>query len=419
MLLISFQVWDANPVANSTAQPLPYPMYLLKNLMKITKNPSPAYNFKIFLGSLIKYAKLHYSLFGRIKGELMQKPTKAVFERTSGTFKAFLEQEKLTALIPLFLISNAAQGYGYIDEIGALYGLMWNTPNFIVSLALRSLGIKQDPFRVYVLKDGFENVWNTVVKEEKFDIRFLTSIQNIDRDEHGVKIHYRDSMSKEHTEDCGFLIWTPPMPDLLQSLSRPTKEETSLFTSLTPHIFVSTLMKGQGKITNPPIVYYRETLEDKIEGAVTAEMGMEGTLNYCEKDCSSIENMSSNMNGFADIKTVLQLRKTAINEMESNEIVRSHYEKGFNATDIEFLDTITWQYFYKWAPRELAQGNHWKVFDIQGTNRTWYAGSSVCFESVKSVMEYNKLLLRQLGKSIRLLSINISRLNMMKPSIDD
>ena len=112
-------------------------MYLLKNLMAMTKNPSPTHNLQVFLGSLIRYAKLHYSLFGRINGELMQKPTKDVFNRTSGTFKEFLEKESLTPLIPLFLISHAAQGYGYIDEIGALYGLMWNTPNLVISLALR------------------------------------------------------------------------------------------------------------------------------------------------------------------------------------------------------------------------------------------------------------------------------------------
>ena len=367
--------------------------------MAMTKNPSPTHNLQVFLGSLIRYAKLHYSLFGRINGELMQKPTKDVFNRTSGTFKEFLEKESLTPLIPLFLISHAAQGYGYIDEIGALYGLMWNTPNLVISLALRSLGIKQDPFRVYVFKEGFENIWNTVVREEKFDIRFLTSIQNIDRDEDSVKIHYRDSMSKEHTEDCGFLIWTPPMPDLLQYLSSPSEEETSLFASLKPHIFVSTLIKGQSKIPNLPISYFRENLEGKIEGAVTSEMDMEGTLNYCEKDCPPLDSKISTMTGFGNIKTVLQLRKSAIDELESNDIVRRHYEKGFNATEIEFLDTVTWQYFYKWSPNELAQGNHWKVFDIQGTKRTWYAGASVSFESIKSVMEYNKLLLRQLGKS--------------------
>ena len=47
--------------------------------MAMTKNPSPTHNLQVFLGSLIRYAKLHYSLFGRINGELMQKPTKDVF----------------------------------------------------------------------------------------------------------------------------------------------------------------------------------------------------------------------------------------------------------------------------------------------------------------------------------------------------
>ena len=368
--------------------------------MEMTQNPSPTYNLKIFLGSLIRYTRLHYSLFGRIEGELMQKPTEEVLNRTSGTFKTFLEKENLKPLIPLFLISHAAQGYGYIDEVGAIYGLMWNTPNLVISLALRSLGIKQDPFRVYVFKDGFENVWNTVVRQEKFDIRFLTSIQNIDRDENGVKIDYRDSMSIERTEDCGFLIWTPPMPDLLQYLSSPTTMETSLFSSLTPHIFVSTLIKsGQGKIPTSPILYFRENLEGKIEGAVTSDGDMERIVDYCEKDCASTNFNYNHMPGFTNIRNLLQLRKTATNEMESNEIIRKYYENGFNATDIEILDTVTWQYFYKWTPDELTQGNHWKVFDIQGTKRTWYAGASVSFESVKSVMEYNKLLLRQLGKS--------------------
>ena len=378
----------------------------MNNVKKITKNPSDRYNGKILLGSLIKYAKLHYELFGRIEGELMQKPNEAVFNRTAGTFQAFLEREKLTPLIPIFVMSHAAQGEGYLDEVGALYGLMWNTPSFVISLALRSIGKDEDPYRTYVLKDGFQNVWNTVVKKEKFDIRFLTSIQKIDRDKDGVKIDYRDSKSKEYTEDCGFLIWTPPMPDLLQYLSRPTEKETSLFSSLTPHIFVSSLIQIQDKIPNLPIAYYRENLESKIEGAVTSDMDVEEILNHCE-DCLTNENMSSSMNGFANLKYVLQLRKNAINEMESNEIVRRHYEQGFNARNIEFLDTITWQYFYKWAPNEMAQGNHWKVFDIQGTERTWYAGASVCFETVKSVMEYNKLLLRQLSKSILLPSSKI------------
>ena len=40
-------------------------------------------------------------------------------------------RNKLQVLIPLFQASTTIQGYGHLDEISALYGLMWNTPNFI------------------------------------------------------------------------------------------------------------------------------------------------------------------------------------------------------------------------------------------------------------------------------------------------
>jgi len=53
---------------------------------------------------------------------------------------------------------------------------------------------------------------------------------------------------------------------------------------------------------------------------------------------------------------------------------------------------------FRWNPEEMTAGYLWDTFEIQGTKRTWYAGSSVSFESVRSVMAYNKLLLRQFDK---------------------
>ena len=53
---------------------------------------------------------------------------------------------------------------------------------------------------------------------------------------------------------------------------------------------------------------------------------------------------------------------------------------------------------FRWSPEEMTAGYLWDTFEIQGTKRTWYAGSSVSFESVRSVMAYNKLLLRQFDK---------------------
>ena len=126
-----------------------------------------------------------------------------------------------------------------------------------------------------------------------------------------------------------------------------------------------------------------------------ADLDIEGELKYCDEGCTLKNDQYDEMKDSSRITTSLQLRKTKIGELESNEMVKSHYEKGFNTSSLEFLKTITWEYFYKWSPTELSNGNHWRVFNIQGLHRTWYAGASVSFESVKSVMEYNNLLLKQ------------------------
>ena len=67
----------------------------------------------------------------------------------------------------------------------------------------------------------------------------------------------------------------------------------------------------------------------------------------------------------------------------------------------------------RWSPEDASNGSHWDVvnmqarrylvmntfelcFFLQGVDGIWYAGSSVIFESVPAVMEYNELLLRQM-----------------------
>ena len=147
-----------------------------------------------------------------------------------------------------------------------------------------------------------------------------------------------------------------------------------------------------------------------MENAVVGDLDTEGLLTHCESTCSNIEGYNK-MNLKSRITTVFQFGKLASNEAMVNEIARLHYQNGFNSTDIEIFNTQTWPYFYKWDPVEVSKGNHWKVFEMQGEHRTWYAGASVCFESVKSVMEYNNLLLKQLG-NLQHSNSNASRLDL-------
>jgi hypothetical protein len=395
-------IWDKND-GFEPKNKLTYNQFLLRSLMRITNNASPTYNLSLFLKAVIKYVKLHHSMFGKYQGELMQKPTAFVLTKTAGSIKDFLEREMLQPLIPYLEISNAAQGFGYLDEIAALYGLFWITPNLIITAAFRALKIEKDPYQFYIFKNGFEKLLNTIVKEEKFDIRFNTAIQNIIRTDLDISILYKNATSDLLTETCGFLIWSPPMPELVKYLSSPTKGEYDLFAPLSSHGVVSSVMRANGTIRNRPIVYYRESLQNKIDGGVVMDMDVKGALNYCDTSCDkNLENydlMSSSR-----VISVLQLLRNATNSLYANDKDRVHnniqklkhnYENKFNSSNIEILSSISQDYFYKWNPHEIEKGNHWKVFEMQGKYRTWYIGASVSSESVKSVMEYNKLRLRQ------------------------
>ena len=370
--------------------------YQLKTWMEMTKNSSVAFNVGVFVDSVVRYTKLHYSMFGKYDGELMPQPSEEVLKKISGTFSEFLEKNNLNALIPLFQRIHTSQGEGYLDEVGTLYGLLWNSPKLLISYGLRALGADEDPYKIYMMKYGFENVWNKIMAKEKFDVQYFSEVVSIYRNSNSVTLHYRKSNSKILNEQCDFLIWTPPMPEFINAVAEPTQEEMDLFNTLTPHFFVASLMKERGVIRNRPITYYQESLDEKIEGGVVADGSLEDAFNYCSKGCSSTIEDYNKKSGTERHITVLQLAREALSEERSNQIARDHYEKGFNASNVDFLSTKTWEYFYKWAPDELSKGNHWKVFNIQGLYRTWYAGASVCFETIKSVLEYNELLLKQI-----------------------
>ena len=55
---------------------------------------------------------------------------------------------------------------------------------------------------------------------------------------------------------------------------------------------------------------------------------------------------------------------------------------------------ITWPYFKRYSTTDIEQGVLWKIIDMQGKYGMWYLGSSVSFETVKAVMEYDRMLIR-------------------------
>ena len=69
----------------------------------------------------------------------MLRPGEEVLQRTKGTFLDFIKREDLEPMKIIFKSSHELQGYGYIDEVSALYGLLWNKPKMMYIAALRVL----------------------------------------------------------------------------------------------------------------------------------------------------------------------------------------------------------------------------------------------------------------------------------------
>ena len=375
--------------------------YTIGRLSKITGSQDTIHNLLLLAKGLLKYIKLHYTLFGHYDGELMQQPSKATLRETSGTFSDFLKKNELEILIPMMdFQSYMMWAYGPIDEIGTLYNLMYKTPNAILPLVYNIFnifsGMNGDHNDLYFLKKGFQHLWKTVVEKEDLNIQFNSSISRITRTNRSIDIQYKTVVNgSKVNEKCDFLIWTPPMPSFVKFVSDPSDEEKNLFNGLTPHVLVGTLTNQTGTIRNKPFVGFAETVEEKIDGGVLSEFDYEGILTVCDKECALTNDQYNNMVNSSRIVLTGQIYNNMINVSESNQVVIDHYHNGFNTSKMDILKTEQWNYFYRWSPSELSEGNQWKVFNIQGMQRTWYAGASVSFESVKSVVDYNTLLLKQ------------------------
>ena len=118
-------------------------------------------------------------MFGRYEGYLMPWPSPQTMWRCRGTFKDFLVREGLTIMIPFLVRTNELQGYGYLDEISALYGLMWQNTKWKASSALRALGEPNVEYKGFFTQNGYESLWERIVRAENLDIRFKTNIVSV------------------------------------------------------------------------------------------------------------------------------------------------------------------------------------------------------------------------------------------------
>ena len=179
------------------------------------------------------------------------------------------------------------------------------------------------------------------------------------------------------------------MSGLLAVLGAPSASELQLLSGLTPEVYTANIINLRGDTSKYKATTYTylDMISAKKEHGVVMDMDIIA-LKRPRRTPRSLGlktlwsgQMGKNMSGLLEIQANL----------------RQHYLQQFPDTSLEVVVTQLWpNYFPRWSPGYMTAGRPWDVFQMQGRQGVWYTGSSVSFESLSAVTEYNKLLLKQM-----------------------
>ena len=218
----------------------------------------------------------------------------------------------------------------------------------MVSLALTGLEKANDPFYIYILKEGYAKLWNTIVEKEKLNVRYNVDIASVKRSgkETGVTLGIQNGLD-EDPEECDFMVWTPSMIELMKVLHAPTLKERKLFSTLKADIHSASVVTSKGTIRHSPYTVFMESVNSKeVDHQVLVSFDWDALVNI--PDIGTPEGLAKYNSG-TDVRTTtcLQLGKERISQRELRNKLKDHFEKGFNSSDIEFLTTEVWEYFHR------------------------------------------------------------------------
>ncbi|XP_060075317.1 uncharacterized protein LOC132555000 [Ylistrum balloti] len=343
-----------------------------------------------FQSAVQKYIGIHRSLFGEYEGMLMPRPNRTVLDATDKNFLKFLQEHDIEILKALFLPAATMQGYGHVDEISALYAMMWLTPNFLLGLLQRTNGESN----IKIVSKGFQFLWKEMTRQNNLDVRLNSQVIGIIRSRKGFRIIYKDCKFWR-LEKFDFLILTPTMKSLSNVIAF-NDEENSLFQKTFGYYFITTLADTTyGRRSGAPTGYYADNIKGKIDNFAWGFRDSYASLN----DIVGTNYSSGVYPGGTDGKKIqssifYQMPQSRPDKKIARRMLREHIRSVHQARVLNLEKQIVWDYFPRYSVSDMATGILWDIFDMQGKYGIWYIGSSVSYESLNGVIGYNNLLLK-------------------------
>jgi len=256
---------------------------------------------------------------------------------------------------------------------------------------------------LYMLRHGYKTLWEKIIEVENLKVTFNVDIYQLYRtkgqqQQQGSQTVWIDMEIKKieqrkwHQYD--FVIWSPEMKTSLPFWDE-IDEEVYYFSRPQPAFFTTALIDTKGVTRGAsPVDYLFDNINQKREHSLWAQRDSYAALNGYAGDLYQSGVFPNGNDGGSTRSTVsYQMSDSQTTYTELQHILTESLEK-MKATSVSVLHMKTWRYFPRFSTADLAEGMLWRILEMQGKYGMWYIGSSVSFESVKSVMEHNKMLLK-------------------------
>ncbi|CAK9009408.1 unnamed protein product [Durusdinium trenchii] len=353
--------------------------------------PNSAQSVPIF-AALIKYNKLHDSIFGKFPYGMPPKPKD--WSKIDMTAMEFLKKNGLEILEPVFLYTQQVQGYGLLDKIPAFYLLWWHHPD-VMNGTIRSM-LGSDELLVSLLKNGYQSLWKKMVERHSKEVNYITGAQvtGVKRTP-TVEVKYMHE-GAEKTLEADIFISAIDLRRFRHLITDLDPEEEKLFSRLTASSLTTTLYKGKTTEHEHTVEFWFGKMGNPV--SPPGSTGHPVAQFYGHRNSRMAARPSIPSNG-VELRVAYQYMDRPIESGDASKLVTTLEENLKTYAGEEKVDVLIqkpWDYFPRFDAKGLREGLPWKILDLQGQRNTVFIGSSVCFESALDVVAYNLMLCKKI-----------------------
>ena len=285
-------------------------------------------------------------------------------EELCRSFAAWLADNHLAVLMPMFAIPITAMGYGALEEIPAPYALKYMSPRTVLDMILSGLGLQRKWPKRFV--DGFQRLWEKVAAP--LDVRLNVNVQSIERSSI-IRVLTESGGRTEVMEFDNLIVSCAHDSRAMTRLLQPSQDEMLLFDKVIVNPFVVTTYVVERVQVPHRIIFVSPAPNFGAPCAMTQQFEGNAYWQFYTRVGRDYKPQSSDV--LSAINNTVALLGGIVTEND--------------------MHTLTlWDYFPHVDANAIADGFYDRLEAMQGEHRTYYCGGLFAFELVEQVVRYSR-----------------------------